>query len=300
MSRDLNDLAILARLADRLNFEAAARDLGLSASTVSRRVAALEARLGVPLVLRTTRSVRLTPAGATYAEHCREVVAAGERADAIAQTHREGMQGDLSVNAPSLFGRLVLAPILIGFALRHSAIRVRLTLGNARVDLTTEGIDLVVRTGELIDSTLRVQRLAMVPFVVVASPACLARHGTPVTLAKVATLPCVALDRRGDTQWCTGSGSERIDVAVVFASDDIEVLRDTAIAGLGFALLPCFAAAAALADGRLVSLTLDRGFDPAPLSMVFPGNRVPNRCARALADTLIAALSDDKDWTTKV
>ena len=297
LSRDLNDLAILARLAARLNFEAAARDLGLSASTVSRRIAALEARLGIPLVLRTTRSVRLTPAGAAYADHCREVVAAAERADALAQTHLEGMQGDLSVNAPTLFGRLLLAPILMDFALRHPAIRVRLTLGNARVDLTGEGIDLVVRTGELSDSTLRVQRLATVPFVVVASPACLARHGTPTTLAEVAALPCVALDRRGDTQWCTGAGSERIDVAVVFAADDVEVLRDAALAGLGFALLPRFAAARALADGRLVSLTLDRGFDPAPLSLVFPGNRVPNRCARALADTLIAALADDKSWT---
>ena len=184
--RDLNDLAILARVAERLSFDAAARDLGLSASTVSRRVAALEARLGVPLVLRTTRSVRLTPAGATYAEQCREVVAAAERADALAHVHLDGMQGDLSISAPTLFGRLMLVPIVADFASSHPAVRVRLSLNNTRIDLVADGVDLVIRTGELPDSGLRVRRLATTPFTVVASPACIARYGTPATIAQLA------------------------------------------------------------------------------------------------------------------
>ena len=293
--RDLNDLAILARLADRLSFDAAARDLGISASTVSRRVAALEARLGVPLVFRTTRSVRLTAAGATYAEHCRAMVAAAERADALAHDHLDGLQGDLAVNAPPLFGRLKLVPIVAAFGLQHPAVRIRLTLSNARVDLAADGIDLVVRTGELPDSQLRARRLGASPFVVVASPACLARHGTPTSVRQLAGLPCVALDRGGDTRWCTGSTAEPIDVAAAFVADDCEVLRDAAIAGLGFALLPGFCAVAAINDGRLVALKLDTDFGSAPVALVFPGNKVANRCAKALADAIAAAVAQDAD-----
>ena len=293
---DLNDLAILARLADRLSFDAAARDLGLSASTVSRRIAALEARLGVPLVLRTTRSVRLTAAGSTYAERCREVVAAGERADALARTHLDVMQGDLAVNAPTLFGHMVLMPIIAEFALAYPDVRVLLTLNNARIDLNAESVDLAIRTGELPDSGLRVRRLAVTPFVVVASPGCLARHGTPTTIAEFAALPCLAFDRGGELNWCTGSKMKPVKIAACFVADDHEALRDAAIAGVGFALLPYFAAASALEDGRLVAVSLDHDFGETPVSLVFPGHKVPNRCAKTLADAILSAVGRCPNW----
>lgn len=294
--RDLNDLAILARVAERLSFEAAARDLGLSASTVSRRVAALEARLNIQLVRRTTRSVKLTAAGAEYASHCKAVISAAERAEALARSHVEGMQGDLAVNAPTLFGRLVLSPVVTEFAARHPGMRVNLSLSNTRVDLEADKMDLVVRTGTLPDSSLRARRLLMAPLAIVASASCLSRHGTPATLAEVAALPCLSLGRDGDTRWHCGGITEPVAVNARFVADDNEVLRDAAIAGLGFALLPRFAVLAALNDGRLTALSLDVDPGTAPVSIVFPGHKVPNRCATALADALVAHVRDDPAW----
>ena len=295
---DLNDLAILARVAERLSFDAAARDLGLSTSTVSRRVAALEARLNVQLVRRTTRSVKLTLAGAEYVLHCKAVVAAAERAEALAQTHIGGMEGEVAVNSPTLFGRLVLAPVLMAFAARHPGVRVKLTLSNTRVDLEAEGLDLVVRTGELPDSSLLVRRLGMAPLVIVASPSCLSQHGTPKTLAEVAALPCLGFDRAGDTRWECGAITNPIVTNSRFVVDDNEVLRDAAIAGVGFAMLPRFAVAAALRDGRLTALSLDTDLGAAPVSIIFPGHKVPNRCAKELADMLVEALEEDTAWKT--
>ena len=293
---DLNDLAILAKLADRLSFEAAARDLGISGSTVSRRISALEARLGVPLVVRTTRSVRLTPAGAVYADQCREMVAAAHRADALARMHLEGMKGDLSVNAPTLFGRLLLVPILAEFASRHPDVRIRLTLNNGRVDLAAADVDLVLRTGDLPDSGLKVRRLATTPFVVVASPACLAHHGMPRSIDDFANLPCMAFDRGSEPGWASGGPGQPVKVDARFVADDLEALRDAAIAGLGFALLPFFAVAAAVSAGRLSVVPVEHAFGEAPLSLVFPSHKVPNRCARALADAIIAAMRTRPDW----
>ena len=296
--RDLNDLAILARVAERLSFEAAARDLGLSASTVSRRIAALEARLNVQLVRRTTRSVKLTPAGAEYASHCKAMIVAAERAEALARTHVEGMQGELIVNAPTLFGRLVLSPVITAFAARHPDVRVKLSLSNNRIDLEANNVDLVIRTGTLPDSSLRARGLLMAPLAIVASTSCLSRHGTPTTLAQIAALPCLGLDRGGDTRWHCGALTEPVAVDARFVADDNEILRDAALAGLGFALLPRFAVQPALRDGRLTALSLDVDPGSAPVSIIFPGHKVPNRCATALADTLIAHVKDDPAWRT--
>ena len=208
------------------------------------------------------------------------------------------MQGELVVNAPALFGRLVLAPVITGFAARHPDVRVRLSLSNHRVDLEAEEVDLVIRTGPLPDSTLRVRRLLMEPLAIVASSACLSRHGTPATLAEVAALPCLVLDRGGDTRWQCGAIADPVAVDARFVTDDNEILRDAAIAGLGFALLPRFAVLPALRDGRLTALSLDVDPGSAPVSIVFPGHKVPNRCATALADALVAHVRDDPAWRT--
>ena len=294
--QDLNDLAILARLADRLSFDAA-RELGLSASTVSRRIAAMERRLGIALVQRTTRSVRMTAAGTDYAAHCRGVLEAAARAESALQTYRDEIRGDIRLDAPVLFGRVVLSPIVAKFAVAHPLVRVNLTLNNARVDPVAENVDIVFRTGLLPSSGLRMRRLADAPTVVVASDSCLARHGTPRTLAELADLPCVCFDHCGDTRWRCGTLPEPIAVKAAFVANDLEVLRDVAAAGLGFALLPRFLVEAALRDGQLRVVQLDGTFAPVPVSIVFPGHRIPNRGAQALADHVAAALARIPGWS---
>jgi DNA-binding transcriptional LysR family regulator len=292
--RDLNELEILDRIASRLSLDAAARDLDLSPSTVSRKLAALEKRLGIALVHRTTRAVRLTPAGQAYAERCRAVCAAADQADAVVASLKEQFSGELSVNAPALFGRLVLAPTLFAFAQRHPAVQIRLTLTNVYVDPVTAGADIVFRTGHLSDSRLRARKLGDADMVIVASPSCVAAHGLPTTLAEVAELPCLVFGVVG-SRWKCG-GAEGLEVRTALAIDDLELLRDAAAAGLGFALLPTFLAAPLLARGHLRQLDLAEDLGSNPVYAVYPSHDIPNPCARALTEDVAAALARDANW----
>ena len=294
--RDLNDLAILASVATKLSFEAAGRELGLSASTISRRITAIEQRLGVALVVRTTRSVRLTAAGADFASHCRAVVESAERAEAAVDAHRTGIEGKLRIDAPVLFGRLVLTPILASFAKAHPAVQVHLTLNDRRVDVSAENVDVVFRTGALPSSGLRARRLADATAVVVASEGCLARHVTPRTLADLTRVPCLCLDHAGDARWRCASLPDPIDVHAAFVASDLEVLRAMAIEGLGFALLPRFALEDALRDGRLKVVDLDVDLGSVPISIVYPGHKIPNRCATLFTELVVAVCADEHAW----
>ena len=292
--RDLNELEILDRIAARLSLEAAARDLDLSPSTVSRKLSALERRLGVALVHRTTRAVRLTPAGLAYAEKCRELCLAADQADATIASLRESFSGELSVNAPALFGRLVLGPVLFAFAQRHPRVQIRLRLTNAFVDPVTDGADLVFRTGSLADSRLRARKLADAEMAVVASPACIAAHGEPMTLDEVAQRPCLVFGTVG-SRWRCGR-ADGLEVRTALAIDDLEMLRDAAVAGLGFALLPAFLVASAVASGRLRRVALSEDLGSNPVHAIYPNHDIPNPCARAVADETARQLARDPSW----
>ncbi len=294
---DLNELLIFAKVADRLSFAHAARVLGLPASTVSRKVAALERRLGVALLHRTTRSVRLTEAGGSYHQHCLTVLAAIAAAEAALIPHREGLQGELSVNASVSFGQGVLASLAAEFANAHPALRVNVTLGNARVAPVGDGYDLVIRTGPLTDSSLRARLLARSPMTVVASPACLARHGEPISLDAVAQLPCLMFGDPGEARWhCGPPGEAPLGVQPVFVADDLDVLRQVALSGIGFALLPRFVASRAIEAGTLRVLAFSDDLTPVDVHAVYPGHAIPSPAARALADHLQRGMVRSPHW----
>lgn len=295
--RDLNEIQVFVAVADRSSFDGAARSLGLSSSTVSRRIARLERRLGVALLQRTTRSVRLTSAGRTYRQHCTGVLAAAAQADDALAPHREDLRGDLCVNAPLLFGQLILAPVAAGFAAAHPGLRLHVELTNARVDPVETGCDLVVRTGELPDSSLRARLLARAPFVVVASPSVLAAHGEPGDLGSLAGKPCIVFGGARERRWRFPSPApEAVAVGAAFTSNDLEVVRAAALGGVGFAVLPRFAVADAVSDGRLAAVALGAELPPTSLHAVFPGHPIPNAGARALADLLGRHLAASPEW----
>jgi len=295
---DLNELLIFAKVADRLSFAHAARVLGLPASTVSRKVAALERRLGVALLHRTTRSVRLTDAGSSYHQHCLTVLAAIAAAEAALIPHREGLQGELSVNASVSFGQGVLASLAAEFANAHPALRVNVTLGNARVAPVEDGYDLVIRTGPLSDSSLRARLLARSPMTVVASPACLARHGEPISLEAVSQLPCLVFGDAGEARWHCGPGEAPLGVQPVFVADDLDVLRQVALSEIGFALLPRFVASREIEAGTLRVLAFSADLTPVDVHAVYPGHAIPSPAARALADHLHRGMVRSPHWIT--
>jgi len=294
---DLNELVVFAKVADRLSFTQAARTLGLPASTVSRKIAALEQRLGVALFHRTTRHVRLTEAGANYHQHCLVVIAAAEEADAAIMLHRDGLRGRLRVNASIAFGQRVLAPLARAFAAAHPTLRMQVTLSNAHVTPVADGYDLVIRLGPLADSTLRARRIARAPLVVVATPGCLARHDDPDSLAAIARLPCLVFGSPTETRWHCGQPDDPpLDVSAVFVTDDMETLREVALTGVGFALLPEFMAGEEIERGRLRIVRVSEELVPDEIFAVYPGHRIASQSARKLVRFLQQRIAQLPHW----
>ena len=175
----LGRLRLFVAVADKASFAEAARTLGLSPTAASRAVASLEAELGVALLRRTTRSVALTPEGAAYLERARRALDELDEAARSLQGGQAEPKGVLIVTAPVVFGRLHILPIVTQLLAAHPGLDARLTLTDRLARLVEEGIDVAVRIAELADSALHATRVAEVRRALVASPAYLARRGTP-------------------------------------------------------------------------------------------------------------------------
>jgi len=175
----LQNMEVFVAVVDQGGFAAAARKLDLSAPVVTRAVAELEARLGVTLLIRTTRQVRVTEAGARYAEDCRRILADVGEAESATSGSRSLVTGTLSVTAPVLFGNLHVTPIVTAYLQRHPDVDAHCVFVDRVVNLIDEGLDVAVRIGELPDSTLRAIAVGRVRRMLVASPAYLAAKGLP-------------------------------------------------------------------------------------------------------------------------
>src|SRR5436190_1940599 len=184
-------MAIFSRVVTAGSLSAAARDLGLSPALISRRLAALESRLGVRLVNRTTRSMHLTVEGTRYYESCSRVLGDIEEADAEVAAGRVEPQGALKVALPASFGHQHVAPLVPVFAARFPKVQLALSLSDRNVNVMDEGFDLAVCIADLRDSSLAARKLAPNRRVVCASPAYLAQHGTPRTPEDLAKHNCL-------------------------------------------------------------------------------------------------------------
>ncbi len=254
---DLADMAVFAAVARAGSYTGAARALGTSKSAASKAVARLERRLGTRLLHRTTRSVTLTEAGtALEARAARMVEEAGLGAQAVAALASAPL-GTLRVNAPVTFGEMHLAPALPALLQRHPGLRVELVLDDRLVDLTAGGWDVVVRIASLSDSTLAVRRLAADRRVVVASPAYLARRGTPRAPDELRAHDCLHytnVSRAAEWRFRGPRGPVSVPTTGAIEANHGLVLRDAALAGVGVGIFPEFMVAAELRDGRLVEL----------------------------------------------
>src|SRR5574339_194709 len=181
MADALQEITVFAKIVGTGSLSAAARDLGMSPALVSRRLAALEARLGVRLVNRTTRTLHLTVEGARYYESCTRVLAEIEDANAEVSKGRVEPQGALKVALPASFGHQHVAPLIVQFAERYPKVELALSLSDRRVSVVDEGFDVAITIAHLEDSSLAARKLAPNRRVVCASPAYLRRHGAPRT-----------------------------------------------------------------------------------------------------------------------
>lgn len=250
-------LHALAVLGEHGSFTAAAARLGISKAAMSQRIAELERAAGVPLVRRTTRSVRLTEAGERLADGTRGAFEQIQQRFAAVRDLAAQPQGLLRVTAPVAFARQQLVPRLPEFLRAHPQVRLELDLSDGLRTLAVEGFDLAVRHTAAPPETHVAWKLADTQSVLVASRAYLRRRGTPAGPDELRTHDCLHYPRPGEQPgWTLLRGRERVVVPVAgnLAANNSEALRDAALAGLGIALVPDFSAQAALRGGQLVQV----------------------------------------------
>ena len=283
----LDEMAAFVAVAEHGGFAAAARQLQLSAATVTRAVAALEAAVGAELFVRTTRFVRLTDAGERYLHDCRSILRQLEEAEAQVAGAHTAPQGQLVLAAPILFGQLLLLPALVEFLAAYPAVNVRLMLVDRSVRLDEEGIDAAFRTGELADSSLVAMPLGHIRRVICASPGYLAQHGEPrhpQELREHALVASVA-DGRSD-QWQFVDGGSALEVAIqprLVVSTNAAAI-DAAQAGAGLTRVMSYQVAETIAQGRLQRVLQPFETRPLPVWLVNQeGRRAPAKLRAFLA-----------------
>jgi DNA-binding transcriptional LysR family regulator len=255
----LTSMAVFVKAVELGSFAAAAAALGLSAPMVGKHVRALEDRLGMRLLNRTTRRQSLTEFGQAYVERCRAILAETEAAETMAAEQRGEPGGTLRVTAPTLFGRRCVLPILLELAARHPRIALELSFGDGFADLAEGGHDLAIRTGALQDAVhLTTRRLARQRMIVCAAPAYLAAEGRPQRIEELARHEAVVYRRGGPVRpWkfprAEGPPAEALPRHRL-RLDDLGAVADAAVAGMGLAWLPSWLVREELADGRLEAL----------------------------------------------
>ncbi|MBF5041942.1 LysR family transcriptional regulator [Aggregicoccus sp. 17bor-14] len=249
-----SDMLLFASIVREGSFTRAARRLGITKQSASERLGKLEAQLGVRLLERTTRQLRVTGPGATYYERCAAIAAQIDEANAEVQQQLAQAMGLLRVSSPSLFGRRYLGPVVSEFLARHPKLQVELVLADRPVHVLEEGLDVAIHAGPLDDSSLVARRLGEGAVYYVASPRYLARHGTPEPRA-LGAARCIALS--AFETWSVGGVKARIEP--VLTVNDLEVACDAALAGVGIARVPGILCHEAVRDGRLKVL-----FGPRP------------------------------------
>jgi DNA-binding transcriptional LysR family regulator len=277
------------------SFKVAAKQLGISRALVSKLVLQLEQSLGVRLLNRTTRTVRLSDIGQSYFEFCARTLADIDEANVALGTARKEPRGSLRILAQRSFGVLQLAPAIGEFTRRYPDIKINLSLSDQFVDLTEHGFDAAVRVGTLPEWQLVARRIHEIPWITCASPAYLRAHKAPKRPNDLASHRClVHLNVSPDRVWryVDGDGrdtSVRLDEA--HASNSVAALKEMTIAGMGITLMPEYAINGELKRGTLVPL-LPRYTTPAlPLHVLYPPNRYLAAKVRVFVDFLAERFS---------
>jgi DNA-binding transcriptional LysR family regulator len=282
---NLTDLRIFTRIVSTGSLSQAGRELNLSLAVVSKRLAALEDRLGVRLINRTTRRLNATQEGTEFFERCQRILLDLEEAEAAVTTGRESPKGLLRLTAAVGFGRRRLAPAIVGFAERHPDILIDLDLTDRTVDLVDSGIDIAIRTGALRDSSLIARKLVGNYRVVVASPDYLARHGVPATPADLAHHACVNFSALGDIWTFIGpNGPFQVKIEARLRTNDGEVGHEWALAGAGLVMKSIWDVGDDIKAGRLVRVLADWPSPAAAIHALYPTSRHLSAKVRSFVD----------------
>jgi DNA-binding transcriptional LysR family regulator len=292
MSDRLQELGVFVRAAESGSFSRAGRELGLSQPSVSRIIGELEARLGVTLLLRTTRKITVTDAGALFLDRAREILAEIEDAEDAARG-LDSLRGTIRLALPMVYGTREIIPRLPNFLAAHPLLRVEMAVSDERQDLIAEGADVAIRLGELNDSVFGARKLETLDRLLVAAPAYLKARGTPKTPADLAAHDCIfGPGNFGRDSWSFHrNGTESsVDVRGRIHTNSGPGVFASLMAGLGIAIASTVMCAAEIKAGTLVPLLRGYKLEPVDVHAVFPGGPRPSTKVRALVDFLAQEL----------
>lgn len=298
---DLNEMAIFVHVVDAGSFTGAARNLGLPKSTVSRKITQLEERLGVRLIQRTTRSLRLTDTGNAYYNHCSRILSEIEEANIAVTQMQTTPTGTLRITAPVLFGATVLSSLVAEFIEQHPQLNVDLVLSDQPLDLVQEGIDVAFRIGQLEDSSLIGRYLGDVRSVLCAGTEYAQTHGLPEHPDDLAQHRLISASQW--TQWnLIGPDNDDVTLNVKprLQTNDFASMFALALAGAGIAPLPTVIAAPSLHSGDLVPVLKDYPFEASPIHALYPSNRHLSAKVRSFVDYVIEAIRPNPPWEIDV
>lgn len=281
---DLNEVLVFTRVVEAGSFTAAARELEMPKSTVSRKIAELEDRLGARLLQRTTRKLHLTDVGDAFYGRCKRIVAELEEAELVVADMQAAPRGRLRITTPLDMPRLW--PLIADFSRRYPEVFVEVLATDRIVDLLEQGFDVAVRVGKLADSTLHARRLALGHAVVVAAPSFLRRRATPKVPSDLDGAECVEFTPNGSRWQLRDSGGDTVDVTLrpQMRSNDFGLVQAAAIAGVGFAMLPEDRCAEDLRARRLRRVLRGWCSPPIELHVVYPSTRYLAPAVRAFVD----------------
>jgi LysR family transcriptional regulator, transcriptional activator for dmlA len=291
-----SEMAFFSLLVRAGSFSAAARELDVTTPAVSKRLAQMEARLGVQLLHRTTRRVGLTPEGEIYLAHARRILAEIDDMEQLVSSALAAPKGLLRVNATLGFGRNHIAPLISDFVKRHPEVQVQLQLTVDPPPLTEDAFDVCIRFGEPPDARVIARHLAANRRLICATPGYLARHGTPRTPAELAQHNCIGI-RQGDEAYgiwrlTSGKRSETVKVRGNLSTNDGEIAVNWALAGHGILMRAEWDIAKYLRSGRLVQVLENWQTPPADIHAVYPQRLQTAARVRAFVDHVVAAFAD--------
>jgi len=280
---DLDGIAVFVKVVQAGSFSQAAKLLNMPNSTVSAKVAALEKRLGVTLLQRTTRRLHLTEVGEGYFRRCMTALEELQTAENELAIERSETKGVLRLTAPVELGRSALPPVLDVLMKRHPAIKIDLIITNRLVDLVAENIDVAVRAGPLKNSGLIAKRFVLGQFGLWASPSYLKNNSVPRNPDELKEHDCLRFAPFTGRKLQLTNGRERAQIALTgrITADDFEALRALAVLGWGIALLPSFLCAEEAKERKLVSVLPNWRGESVSVSVVYPAQRFVSPKIRA-------------------
>ena len=294
-------MRVFVRAVELQSFSAAARDLGLTPSAVSKIVTRMESRLGVRLLHRTTRSLVLTAEGEGYFAHCRRILIEMEQAEAELLRHRDAPHGLLRMNCALTFGQHQFVATIPEFLARYPDVQIELALTDHIVSLMDEGVDLIIRVGAPPDSSLVGRKICDFERVICASPDYLKRHGEPRAPEDIGAHNCLYVTTANALRvwpFDTATGPLMIEVTGNCTANNAGTVLDLALRGLGIACLADYLAGEQIRQGRLVPLLVaSHRAEPVPLYALYPPGRQRSPKITAMLNFLVEKFSQ-APWRT--